>query len=355
MRKIFLYLIFIVFCFQINAVKDSQKAALKNSTEHKQNIENQDTEHRQEQEAEKNFIEEILAKEYLQRLNPYRLSEIFNAQQIIELGKLISRLIIVVILYIMLWKAANRYTTSFVRSIIKKTYVAGKNSNIESTANTAGPILNSVLHWLLTGITILTVLSEIGIPITPIIYSFGVLGLAISIGSQTIVKDIISGLFTLLEGAVSVGEIVQLNGNAGKIEGMSLRAIEFRHSTGKTQIIPFSEITSLINLSRDYTVCKIIVPVDHEADITKVEETYFDVFSSFKKDRKWEKEIIGDLQIAGVTEITESAVYFYAKVLTKPDPYDAFGQEFRKRLFTKLKETKIIPSKFANLVLKVPD
>ena len=186
----------------------------------------------------------------------------------------------------------------------------------------------------------------------PIIYSFGVLGLAISIGAQTLVKDLISGVLTLFEGIVSVGEIVEINGNIGTIEGMSLRSIEFRHGNGTMQVVSFSEISSLINLSRDYSICSIVVPVSHEADIEKVEEIYIDVFKNLKKNDEWKDKIISDIEVKGIFSITETAVYMKASMRIKPDPYDLFGQEFRKQLFMKMKEHKIPAPKFANVMLE---
>ena len=299
-------------------------------------------------------IEEIAVEKYVHENHLSKFRDLVKTDRILDLGLVIVRIIIILIIFMLFWKASNRFTIKFVSSIVKKTRKF-HGSDTQPLANTAGPILNSILHWVLIGITFLIVLTEVGVDIMPFIYSFGVLGLAISIGSQTLVKDIISGVLTLFEGIVSVGETVEINGNIGKIEGMSLRALEFRHASGKIQVISFSEISNLVNFSRDYTITSIIVPVDLGADLKKVEQTYLEVFDSLKRSSDWKDKIIKDIEITGVTNITESAVYFKAKVTIKPDPYDYFGQEFRKQLFAKMNENEIIPSKFANLVLKVPD
>ena len=297
-------------------------------------------------------IDDVVAQKFVSGYKIKDLQNLLKVDRIVNLGLLLSRLGVILVIFAIMWKATNRFTTRFVRSVVKRTHRHAQYTNTQSLANTAGPILNSILHWVLTGITLLIVLTEIGIDIVPIIYSFGVLGLAISIGAQTLVKDVISGILTLFEGIVSVGEIVEVNGNVGTIEGMSLRAIEFRHSNGTMQVVSFSEISSLINLSRDYSICSIVVPVSHDADIQKVEEIYIDVFNSLKKSDEWKDEIVSDIEVKGVLSITETAVYIKAAMRIKPDPYDLFGQEFRKRLFMQMKERKIPAPKFANVMLE---
>ncbi len=297
-------------------------------------------------------IDDVVAQKVVSTYKIKDLQNLLKVDRIVNLGLLLSRLSVIFLIFAIMWKATNRFTTRFVNSIVKRTHKHAQYTNARSLANTAGPILNSILHWVLICITLLIVLTEIGVDIMPIIYSFGVLGLAISIGAQTLVKDVISGILTLFEGIVSVGEIVEVNGNIGTIEGMSLRAIEFRHSNGTIQVVSFSEISSLINLSRDYSICSIVVPVGHDADIQKVEEAYIDVFNSLKTSDEWKDEIVSDIDIKGVLSITETAVYIKASMRIKPDPYDLFGQEFRKQLFMQMKERKIPAPKFANVMIE---
>ncbi len=294
-------------------------------------------------------IDNIMAQKLINNYKIKDLQSLLKTESIISIGLLLSRLGVILLIFTVMWKTINRFTLRFVGSIAKN-YKRRKNS--QALAKTAGPILNSILHWALICITLLIILAEIGVDIMPIIYSFSILGLAISIGSQTLVKDIISGILTLFEGIVSVGEVVQINGSVGTIEGMSLRSIEFRHGNGTMQVISFSEISSLINLSRDYSVCTIVLPVGHEANVYDVEKTYKDVFNDLKTSKEWKNQIIGDIDLNGVSSITETAIYFKASMRTKPDPYDLFGQEFRKRLFVQMKERKIPAPKFASVVIE---
>lgn len=297
-------------------------------------------------------IDDVVAQKLLSNYRINDLKKVFETDKMLNIGFLIGRLGIILIIFIMLWKATNRFTLRFVSSVLKRTHRHSEYTDVQSLTNTAGPILNSILHWTLISVTLLIVLAEIGVDIMPIIYSFGVLGLAISIGAQTLVRDIISGILTLFEGIVSIGEIVELNGQVGTVEAMSLRAIEFRHTNGKIQVVAFSEINSLLNLSRDYSQCSILLPVGHDADLTSVEEMYKDIFKSLQNDNRWSHQIIGDINLSGVMSITETAVYVSCLVRTQPDPYDLFGKEFRKRLHIQMHARKIPSPKFTSIVMK---
>ncbi|MCE2716723.1 MAG: mechanosensitive ion channel family protein [Pseudomonadota bacterium] len=294
----------------------------------------------------------VVAQKFISEYKVKDFSNLLKVENILSLGLLLGRLSIIVLIFTIVRRTINRFTTRFVGSIIKSSYTPQRQSEAQAVAKTAGPILNSVLHWILVSITLLIILAEIGVDIMPIVYSFGVLGLAISIGAQTLVKDIISGILTLLEGIVSVGEIVQINGNIGTIEAMSLRSIEFRHANGTMQVVSFSDINSLINLSRDYSICTIVVPVGHEANVEEVEKAYNDVFNDLKASKEWGSQIVSKLDLKGIASITETAIYFKACIQITPDPYDLFGQEFRKRLFMKMKEYKISAPKFANVMIE---
>jgi small-conductance mechanosensitive channel len=297
-------------------------------------------------------IDDVIAQKLMSNYSVGDIKKIFETDQMINIFMLLGRLSIILIMFVVLWKAINRFTVTFVNSVVKRTHRNSKYTDTQALTNTAGPILNSILHWTLICVTLLIVLAEMDVKITPIIYSFGVFGLAISIGAQTLVRDIISGIITLFEGIISIGEIVELNGQLGTIEAMSLRAIEFRHSNGKMQVIAFSEISSLLNLSRDYSICNIVLPVAHDADLSEVEEMFKDIFDVMKSEDSWKDLIIGELNLAGVVSITETAVYTSCLAQTQPDPYDLFGKEFRKRLHLQMQKRKIPAPKFTSVIMK---
>lgn len=297
-------------------------------------------------------INEILAQRLSSMMTYKGMQSFLNTERVIGLGSLIARLLIIFAIFSVAWKAINRFTLKIVSSIVSKTKKSDQYFDATAVANTAGPILNSVLHWFISVITLLIILSELGVDIMPIIYSFGVFSLAISIGAQTLVKDVISGILTLFEGIVAVGETVELNGHIGVIESMSLRAIELRHSSGKLQIISFSEINSLINLSRDYAVCKISIPVAHEADLEIVEKVFFKTFEQMNKNPLWMNTIKSELKFSGVESITENAVYVSASMQTSPDPSDNAGNEFRRLLHINMNNAKIPYPKYVNFAVK---
>lgn len=297
-------------------------------------------------------INEIVVQRVSNLLAQNNLQNFISTDRVISFGTIIARIMIILAIFSIAWKAINRFTLTIVESIVTKTKKNSEYFNTKAIANTAGPIINSALHWFISAITLLIVLSQIGVDILPIIYSFGVFSLAISIGAQTLVKDVISGILTLFEGIVAVGETVEINGIIGKIDSMSLRAIELRHNSGKLQIISFSEITSLINLSRDYTVCKISLPIAHEANLDAVEKMFNSVYQTMKNNNLWNKKIKTELNFSGVDSITENATYVTASMKTSPDPSDEIGNEFRRLLHTQMHMLKIPFPKTAIFALK---
>jgi small-conductance mechanosensitive channel len=126
-------------------------------------------------------------------------------------------------------------------------------SNKYKTIKTFVLIIKSVAKWSFFAIGSASVLSHF-IDISPLIYGLSFFGLAASMGSQTLVKDIINGAINLIEGNISLGEVITVGTFSGTVENISLRSIVLRHSSGTLQTIPFSEITSIKNHSRNYSV-----------------------------------------------------------------------------------------------------
>lgn len=204
-------------------------------------------------------------------------------------------------------------------------------SNI-AIIRTVTPIVTSSIHLFLWVLTILLILSELKINIMPIVYSLSILGLAFSIGSQTLVKDFINGLITLIEGNIAVGDYVTIKGNKGFVETMSLRCIHLRHSTGELETIPFSEITHVTNHSRDFSIPILSCTVAYGTDIKLVESCFYEVYKVMKKDPDFSSCIQSDLRMAGVSKISQGGVTIDAYVKIAPDPGQKFMLIFYKIL-----------------------
>lgn len=254
------------------------------------------------------------------------------------LAKMVSVLIILFIIRT-LWGWADH---------IAQTYLRGRFSGKQLIApsqfvKTVTPILNSVAHWFLTLVAVVLVLIEFGQDIRPIIYSLGVVGIAISLGAQSLVKDIINGVLTLMEGNIAVGEIITVGTNTGTVESLSLRSVVLRHGNGSVQTIPFSEVTSLINRSRDYGFFSINLLIPHKYDRSQAQAMLDKSFEEIKKDPVFGKMILEPMSMSGIDKITDTGINLTGSIKIIPDPQNRFGKVFNSYLQTEMEKIGFSP------------
>ena len=202
-----------------------------------------------------------------------------------------------------------------------------------SRLTTALPMLR-----ILAGITILVVaallaLSQLGVEITPLLAGAGVFGLAISFGSQALVRDIVSGIFFMFDDAFRVGEYIDTGRLKGTVERISLRSVRLRHQNGQVHTIPYGQLTSITNFSRDWQTVKFNLRLARDADIEKVRKTAKKVGLELKADPDFGKELILPLKMQGVAEIADTALVVRFKFTVKPSNPSWVQREYLKRLY----------------------
>ncbi|MES1151961.1 MAG: mechanosensitive ion channel domain-containing protein, partial [Dongia sp.] len=139
-----------------------------------------------------------------------------------------------------------------------------------SRMRTLLPLLRNAFRITLGVLILLVVLSEVGIDIGPLLAAAGVVGLAIGFGAQTLVKDIITGVFILIEDTIAIGDVVDLGGHAGVVEGMTIRTIRLRDGAGTVHTVPFSAVTIVQNLTKDFSYATFDLQVDSREDTDRV-------------------------------------------------------------------------------------
>lgn len=248
------------------------------------------------------------------------------------------RIFIILSIFALLRHLLNKTVNFYIKRISKE----GLSKKQSSTfIKTIAPIIRSTLHWIFIGITILLILSEFNINIMPIIYSFSVITLAISLGSQTLVKDLINGAMTLFEGNMAVGDHVTIGHFSGTVESISLRCVHLRYGTGELQTIPFSEVNHVINSSRDYSVVDIGFVVSYEADQKDTDAALREAYDKIKKSPLFGAFVKGNLIIYGVSALNEWGFKVHAGVKTIPDPSKSFLNEFNRLLLIELQKRKV--------------
>jgi len=205
-------------------------------------------------------------------------------------------------------------------------------SEREQRAQTLSQILRNaglVLIGLIAGTMILR---ELGLDIGPIIAGAGIVGLAIGFGAQTLVKDVISGFFILLENQFSVGDSIQVGSIGGGVEKMTLRATFLRDLEGTLHIIPNSEIRILANKTKDWARAVVNVGVGYEADLDQVLAVLEDVGKQLHADETFGPLLLEEPTAMGPLELGDSAVTMRLMVKTHAGQQWGVGREMRRRI-----------------------
>ncbi|MHB2166792.1 mechanosensitive ion channel family protein [Alsobacter sp. R-9] len=196
------------------------------------------------------------------------------------------------------------------------------------------PILRNFLLVLIASISILMVLDALGIQIGPLLAGAGVVGIAIGFGAQTLVKDIISGVFYLLDDAFRVGEYIQAGSHKGTVESFSLRSVKLRHHRGPITTVPFGELGAVQNLSRDWVIDKVTIGVTYDTDLDKAKKIIKQIGKELAADPEFAPNIIETLKMQGVEQMGDFAIQLRLKMMTRP------GEQFaiRRRAYALIKK-----------------
>jgi small-conductance mechanosensitive channel len=196
------------------------------------------------------------------------------------------------------------------------------------------PIFRNFLFVLVLVVAGLMILASLGIEIGPLIAGASVLGVAIGFGSQTLVRDVISGMFYLLDDAFRVGEYIQSGNYKGTVESFSLRSVKLRHHRGPLYTVPFGVLGAVENMSRDWVIDKLAIGVTYDTDLGKVKKIIKDIGKKLAADPEFSSKIMDTLKMQGVEQFGDFAIQIRMKMMTLP------GENFaiRRRANAMIKE-----------------
>lgn len=197
---------------------------------------------------------------------------------------------------------------------------------------TLGPILTGCAQTILVVVGGLTVLTEVGLKVGPILASAGVLGIAVGFGAQTLVKDFLTGLFLIAEDVVSVGDNVQIAGSSGVVEAMTLRTIRLRDADATLHIFPYSEAQVIHNRTKGFSSYLAEIPVSYDSDLDKALAVIKAVGDGLRADPAFAKMITQPFEVLGVDRLADNAAYIKARFVTEPRAQWDVGREFNRRL-----------------------
>jgi len=203
------------------------------------------------------------------------------------------------------------------------------------------PFVRAFLAIVIAVLAILIVLSRLGVDTAPLIAGASILGLAVSFGSQSLVRDIISGLFCMWDDAFRVGEYIEGDHLKGTVEKLGLRSVKLRHQNGPVHTIPYGQLGAVTNLSRDFATIKFNLQLQLDSDIELVRKTVKRIGIEMQENPEIAAEILEPLKLQGVAEIGGNALTVRLKFTSKPAKPSWIQREYLKRLNFEFREKGI--------------
>ncbi len=180
------------------------------------------------------------------------------------------------------------------------------------------PLLRTILMVALLIMVSLSILSAAGVNIAPILAGAGIMGIAIGFGTQSLVRDIVAGIFFLIDDAFRLGEYIEVGDLMGTVESISVRSMRIRHHRGKVHTVPYGELKSLTNHSRDWVIMKLEFRVPFDTDLQLVKKLVKKVGAELVENEHYGKSILSTLKSQGVRRMEEFNMVVGVKFMTKP-------------------------------------
>jgi small-conductance mechanosensitive channel len=196
------------------------------------------------------------------------------------------------------------------------------------------PIFRNVIFVVLAVVAVMMALSALGVEIGPLIAGAGIVGVAVGFGSQTLVKDVISGVFYLLDDAFRVGEYITSGSYKGTVESFGFRSVKLRHHRGPLFTVPFGVLGAVQNMSRDWVIDKLSIGVSYDSDFDKAKKLIKQIGKDLAEDPEFAPNIIEPLKMQGVEQFGDYGIQIRLKMMTKP------GEQFviRRRALALIKQ-----------------
>jgi moderate conductance mechanosensitive channel len=210
----------------------------------------------------------------------------------------------------------------------------------EKRGQTIAQLLRSVGRVVIITLAVLLTFNAF-INIAPILAGAGILGLAISFGAQSLVRDIISGFFILLENQFAVGDVIEAVGKSGVVERMTMRVVVLRDLEGTMHVIPNGEMKVVSNKTRGWARAVVDISVPYTEDVDRILGIVRDEAAQFSTDRVWGLQLDGPVEVLGVESMTDNSVSIRTLLKTQPGSQWNVAREFRRRLINRFSREAI--------------
>jgi moderate conductance mechanosensitive channel len=242
--------------------------------------------------------------------------------------------VVIVLIADFLWQAMK---TAIDRKLAEATDAGLPNTDEarrRARLRTLLPICRNILFVVVVAVGAMMALSALGVQIGPLVAGAGIIGIAIGFGAQTFARDVIAGMFYLMDDAFRIGEYIQAGRYKGTVESFSIRSVRLRHHRGPVFTVPFNLLGAVENMSRDWVIDKIAIGVTYDSDLALAKKLIKQVGLDLAKDPEFGPLILEPLKMQGVDELGDYAVTIRAKFMTLP------GEQFviRRQAYAMIKK-----------------
>lgn len=255
----------------------------------------------------------------------------------IELLKSGFHIAVVIVLGWIALKMAKRVSQGLVRFLTRQK----EDEEFQKRTKTLGEVIRYVIVLIIFAVTTMTILKELGIDIGPILAAAGIAGLAIGFGAQSLVKDVISGFFILLEDQIRVGDVVKISEKGGLVEKVGLRTTVLRDLHGNVHYVPNGSIAVVTNMTKEYSRYVFDIGVAYREDVDEVIEVIRGIDEEMRNDPAFKDDILEPIEIMGLDQFANSAIIIKARTTTMPMKQWRVGREFNRRIKKKFDERNI--------------
>jgi len=271
------------------------------------------------------------------------LADNLTIEKILPLVSALVRVVIILFAALIASKVASRVISMLRSGIVErmKRHDHERAGEMEKRAATVSAILRKTagtVIWLIAGVT---ALKEVGFDVAPILAGAGVIGLAVGFGAQNLVRDVITGLFMLMENQIRVNDVAVINGTGGLVEEINLRTTVLRGLDGTVHIFPNGTVTSLSNMTRDFSYYVFDIGVAYKEDTDRVIELLKEVTEEVRGDPQYGSKILEPLDVLGVDKFADSAVIIKVRIKTRPIAQWMVGREMNRRIKKKFDEAGV--------------
>jgi small conductance mechanosensitive channel len=203
---------------------------------------------------------------------------------------------------------------------------------IKKRLDTLGTIFQKISYTTIGVIAAIMIIDELGFDIKAMLAGVGIVGLAVGFGAQNLVRDVISGLFIIFENRIRVGDVAIINGTGGNVEQVNLRTIVLRSGDGTIHVFPNGAITSLSNMTHEYSYYVFDIGIEYKEDVDHVVETLKKVGESMLVDDRYRNFILEPLEVFGLDRFGASEVIIKARIKTVPIKQWDIGREMNRRI-----------------------